>query len=543
MAETGFSYLVEESLGKQWHFTLSSEQKIQYACRENGRWTEPVSIDNQSVKLFRAAIDKRDRIHLLAYTLSKQLIYYEWDGDQWYHRMLYRISSRFENISYLEVLSTAGSIHLLYYIENSLKRAQESFVHSYLDNGRWKSDILMNFLTDQIVVPQLACSDEKGNLYCIYTKTLRNQAHCYFIKFDNRNAIWSKPVVLFHKPVKCSSFNGFVDSAGIMHIIWQERAAQKYSLYYKKIDTEALNFSSIEICIHEGNSPFLYPCISSGNGYHCWWIQDGKAMASHADHKGNHWDPPREITDKPLQPYIHVHKTLDGRSHSLLELGDGSPGFEWTMRRFFADSQGIQDKQGQDAKTESLQQPSSRMEYRPDASVLQDLRELNEKVDKAAARMDEFYTALYQLQDYIRQKDKSFFQMDAQLRKLSFEVEQLRSARSSGRSRTSSYVPVHTDEGMKLGIRSISEQEVSSNETAKSVSEMDVSSRTDTESAFEAVESNGKHKPKDAAPINENDNGDTERALLKNIDHGTGEIQLGNVSILINPEDEEAESL
>ena len=37
---------------------------------------------------------------------------------------------------------------------------------------------------------------------------------------------------------------------------------------------------------------------------------------------------------------------------------------------------------------------------------------------------------LYQLQDYIRQKDRSAFHVEAQIRKLSFELEQIRSMRA-----------------------------------------------------------------------------------------------------------------
>jgi hypothetical protein len=504
MPETGLSYLVEESLGKQWYFTLSDQNKIQYTCRENGAWTEAVPIDSQIVKFFRAAIDKRDRIYLLAYALSKQLIYYEWDGDQWYHRILYRITSRFENISYVEVLSAASRIHLLYYIENSLKRAQESFVHSYFEDGRWKSDVLMNYLTDQNVVPQMACRDEKGNLICIYTSVHRNQTQCHLVRFDSKNSFWSKPAVLFQKSVKCSSFNGFTDSSGMMHMVWQEEAGEQFSLYYKKIDTEALNFSGTDVCIREGNSSVQYPSIFSGNGYHCCWIHEGRTMISHADPLENHWDAEREMTDKPMKPYMHVYKQLDGQSVAVMELGDGSPDFERTARKTIAGGQSISEKQKKDAGADSPSRHSSQKIGKPESSVLQDMRELSEKVDQAAARMEEFYTALYQLQDYMRQKDKSFFQIDTQIRKLTFELDQLRSAKGSGRARTLSNVPVHTDENSM-------------------VDEQD--KKTEPGMENEAHTGNDANKEAEVSP-------------RRNIDRGSGEIQLGNVNILINPEEE-----
>jgi hypothetical protein len=45
--------------------------------------------------------------------------------------------------------------------------------------------------------------------------------------------------------------------------------------------------------------------------------------------------------------------------------------------------------------------------------------------------MDDFHAALYQIQDYIRQKDKNSFQREAQIRKLAFELEQIRAMRAN----------------------------------------------------------------------------------------------------------------
>jgi len=477
MAQTGLPYLVEESLGKKWYFFLSDQQRIQYACNENGVWTEETPIDGQLVKTFSVTIDRNDKIYLLAYTLTKQLIYYEWDGSQWYQRLLYRITSRFENISRLLVLSTLSHIHLFYYIESSLKRAQESFVHAILEEGRWKSDVIMNFLTDQTVMPEMICSDYKGNLHCVYTKALRNRTQCYFIKYDNEHKIWTKPTLLFQRSGKCSGFNGFADPSNVLHMVWTEEIKEKYYLNYRRIDTEVLSFSGTHVCIREATTPMLYPCIHSGNGYHCFWNQDGRSMASYADKTGLHWDKARDISDKELFPYIRIYKTLDSRTHTVLELGDGYPGFKWSTSYSIVEGQKSFESPDVDAKSNNKsnkeEQGSKQLDYQEEPSILEDIRLLSEKIEKASSRMDDFYTALYQLQEYIRQKDKSFYQMDAQIRKLSFEIDQLRTSRTSNRIKVSSYTE---------------------NEDTKETSEND--------------------------------------------DTGTEKIQLGNVSILVNPEEE-----
>lgn len=201
MIHTGNSYLLEESLGKQWYFAMTDQQIIEYSWKVDKTWTKPVPVDNQSIRQFSVTIDRNDTIYLLAYNTSKQLIYYEWKEDQWYQRLLLPISSRFENISFLEILSTQHHIHLFYYIENSLKRAQESLIHSYLKGGKWNSEVLMNFLTDQIVTPQLIRSYDKGNIFLVYTRRIQNQSRCYYVYYDNDNNAWMKSKIAWTRSI------------------------------------------------------------------------------------------------------------------------------------------------------------------------------------------------------------------------------------------------------------------------------------------------------------------------------------------------------
>ena len=172
MTQAGFSCLMEESLGKQWYFSLTEQQIIQYTWRDGNSWVQPAHIDGQPVKQFRVTIDRNDRIHLLAYNTSKHLIYYQWNGEQWYKRLLYRLQSRLR-IFPVWRFCTLNKVHILYYIENALKRAQESLIHAWLENSKWQSNVLLNFLSDQRIKPQLVQNDAQGNLYCIYTRIIR----------------------------------------------------------------------------------------------------------------------------------------------------------------------------------------------------------------------------------------------------------------------------------------------------------------------------------------------------------------------------------
>ncbi len=542
MRKTSFPYFVEDSLGKQWFFTLSDQQKIQYACRENGQWSEKIPIDGKTVRFFSVTMDNQDRICLLAYTLGKQLIYYEWDGRQWYQRTVYRVSSRFEDISWLSVLSNASHVHLFYYIENSLKRAQESFVHSYSENGRWKSRVLLHFLTDQNAMPQLVTSDKNGNLVCIYTKTLRDHTQCCLIRYDNLQQTWSRPSTLFQKPDKCSNFSGTVDSGGFLHMIWSEDNDREHHLNYKKIDTKARTPGSADpdVCIWKGSDPVQVPCIFPGRESHCFWIQGGKGMRSRKKPTDQHWESAHEIPDQKLIPYLHITKTLDGTSHAVMDLGDGYPDFAWSVgnpNRRMQENRPDGEKKARQTIHRKKQEPDTEaFSSLPDATVQTDIRNLSKKLDQTNARMDVFQHSLYEMQDHIRQKDKSFFQMDAQVRKLSFELEQIRresrrfpSADLPVRPKTSTKDTLSLEESS--GSQTDPENESSGPDADKEKEEKAEKQdmRKQDTGKQEAEDDTGRNpknsRPASDAPENENAGKEDE------------EIRLGNISIRINPEE------
>lgn len=528
MTRTGLSCLVEESLGRQWYFTLNDQQIIEYSWKDGDSWTQPAQVDGQLVKQFRVTIDRNDKICLLVYNTLKQLIYYEWNGEQWYHRLLYRIHSRFESISYLEILSTGNQVHIFYYIENALKRAQESLIHSYLEERTWQSNVLLNFLTDQGVMLRLIQNDVQGNLFGIYTRIIRYETRCYFIYYDNFHASWSKPFTLFQQSGICSGFDGHGDSAGNFHMVWLEEAGSEYRLNYRKINPTAPNSGAETVCILDETQQLYNPGILTGKDLHCFWIQDGKGLVSRGDVSGKQWDQPRELYKGSVKSYRKITKTLDGNAHFRMELGDGYPGFAWTLETLLSGkkpeysklekqtpSQEIHLKNEKNHNTNPIQ-PAP--EEKKEQILFHSIDELQAKMDmfqtemnEMKDRLDDFHAALYQLQDYIRQKDKTSFQKEAQIRKLAFELEQLRTLR------TATPIPYTAKYEEQQEKKEIPIEQPALTEKSEST-QTDLSDESDI--LQEQFEQN--------------------KTPLKNIDLGSGEIQLGNVSIMINPEDEEA---
>lgn len=422
MNDKGISYFVEESLSKQWYFYISEKQRLCYTYRDNENWSEPMTFDGQLIKFFSVTIDSKDTIYILAYTNTKQLHYYEWDGYQWLHRTIYRVSSRFEDISYITMVSTISGVHFFYYIENSLKRAQEALVHYYLHDGNWKRGELLNFLSDEGVSLQTINSNFNGDLYLIYTKRLQNVTHCYYNKLDNKASAWSNPVLLFQKLSKCSGYNSFIDSSGDIHLVWKEQLSQKFNLYYQKTYTGDVKNSTMEVLLHTGAVEMEYLSVFGKNKFYCCWLEDGKGMFCMRD-LSQIWQAPKDIPYEALKPYMHISKTLDDQTHAILLLGDGHPNYKWSIQKLEEESIAIQENKQKDV---NIDYHSNAALHQQTTTTKQSLEQLVKRIDEFSSKMDDIYTALYQIQEHIQQRDKSIYQMDSQVKKLSFDIEQFR---------------------------------------------------------------------------------------------------------------------
>ena len=474
MTIPSFSCLITEPLGKKWYFRTSDQQVLEYIWTENKEWSLPVQIDGQPIKQFRVTIDNNDRIHLLSYNTLRQVVYYKWDGKQWLHRLLHRIGSRFENVSFLEILSTDDRIHAFYYIENALQRSREYLIHSWLETDKWQNNVLLNSMSDQRVCIQLIINDNEGNLFGIYTKTTRNETNCYYIYYNKLNTSWSKSILLFRTNDDCSHFNGCTDSNGNLHIIWREQRKSKHRLFYKKIHKTASQTSSL-ICIAESETmPIQHPCLEANYFILCFWQQDGRIWFRRGDISGRHWQNAQELFKGSVRLYRKITRTLDGNYYFRTEIGEGYPNFSWTVNTLLTENT----KEGLTNIKEDVDSPASVLNIVEEQMHCQ-IEEINNKIEKLRMdikeideRMDEFYSALFQLQDYIKKSERVSFERNAEIQRLAFELEQIRM----------------------------------------------------------------KTKDYDTTNSSKND-ADIIKPPPKNIDSGSGEIQVGNISILVNQDD------
>jgi len=477
MPNSDHSCLVEDMLGRQWYFTLSDRQVIVYTRRENDNWSYPLEINENPVKRFRVTIDQDDKLHILAYDSLRQLVYYEWNGNIWLDHLLHRVQSRFENIAFIEILYTAGKIHIFYFIESSLQRSHEYLIHTLIENDKLQNNVVMTFLSDQRVKIQLVQNDTDGNVFIIYTKIIYNDTHCYCIYHDYKSSSWSKPVLLFRINGECSNFDGYADSNGNLNIIWLEKNNLEYRLNYIKLNKTYIQDNYTIYVIDSKALPIQKLCIHLDDFMYCFWQQDKIIWFSQSNINSIQWSEAQELFNGSVDIYRRIIRTLNGDSRFYNEIGEGYPNFSWTVKSLI--------KERNDKVEDKSKQNKGWSNEKKDKGIIQELDEIYRKfeffqnrIKEIDEKIDNLYSALYQLQDYIRQSEKNSFERNAQIQKLAFELEQLRALKDKGNS-------------------------------------------TDYDKNISNIKK------------------DTIKPLPNNVDLGNGEILLGNVSILINPDEDQ----
>lgn len=488
MAEKQLSYFLEQKSGKQWHLTLSENQKLLYSYKYGENWSVPTEIDRQLHKAFSAAPDQTHRIFVVAFTHTKQLIYYEWNGQEWLQRSIYRIHSRFENISFIMVLPTATTVHIFYYLENSLRKTQESLIHYYMDKDDWTVGKNLNFISDDGVMPRCIAADKTGKIHLVFTKKHREDNHCYYTLLDIGSRNWTVPALLFRTEANLSEFELSIDPSEILHLVWVEEKEAKYRLKYqhKNVDIgEKHPWEEISV-LYEGSEKPVHPALIVQDEPLCFFITDTELKASTLlrPEENFPWTEKVEANRlKDLESNWKITMKPDGIPERLSLIGRGYPDAPWSVLEVV--SQLPKDRYGRNPKPLAEAQ----------ATFEPEIVQLRKQFAQITSQLDEVYSSLYLMQDHLKQRDKSLYQMEATVKRLNFELEQLRPTSVPPTEKKRQKKTVTLDE-----------------------------SKTEVDTA--EIKDEAKERKKKDLPEEIPDSKDP------------NEIVLGNISILINPEDE-----
>ncbi|HPT79336.1 MAG TPA: hypothetical protein PK830_09575 [Candidatus Atribacteria bacterium] len=485
VSEKGAGCLIKQASGTLWYFFLD-DQRLFYTKKLDAGWASPVSLDMHVIKYYSAILLNDDRIMILAYLSSKELWLYELAGGKWHKRSLYKISTGFENITFLKLVLSQGRLHMFYYIESSLPTAKDKLMHYMLDGDTWKRLEPLHFVSGASFSPLDIRSGDPAGLHLFVKRELHGTTAFFMSIFDESTMGWSEKHLLFERPGKCRSFSCLPDRTGYIHFVWNEESLRKQILYYKKIEKNDLDGRITEdVPIYYSTKEIRNPALVPASKPVCFWMEGTKALYCVLQRNSSGVYEVKSVDREKVCPYTYI--IYDGyKNEPNIIYGDGYPGFDWNVLSLPDMNQGIENPDL--AKTEDEGEAAI---SEPVSSSAQEQHE-EKKLAELESKLDDLYSALFQIKEYIRQKDMSLYQLSTQVKKLTFDIEQMRSKNIQYKSRTlrrSRPVTVIHSPGT-------TEAHVSINDT--------------------------EDKSTDGTEIQE----------------GQEEIVLGSVSIIVNPEDE-----
>lgn len=563
-------YLLEDSKGTKWYFYLSEDNKLLFSVNTGGSWSKPAGVDRYSVKCFSATIDHRDKAYLLVYTHSRMLIYYEWDGYQWLHNIIYQTRSRFESIPFLSITTSQLTTHIFYYIENALRKSRESLVHFYLSKYEWKKGPALTFPSDEGVIPVDMVLDPSGNINFISYRKKNDKVLWYINTLENASSHWDAEQLLFTSKISPENTNIYIDKEKIVHFLLTEKKEDKYVLKYRNANLANLGQEediakpilldeTVSAPIHIFGGKDMAECIWAVNNE----IRIRETESVYAQNK-------RLKTASKDTVSTYVYKTIKNNKTPVcqIRMGDGYPDFSWAV------GEGVEETTGEAAggatgKTDSLVAPVNKVmiyqneqtESSPHSEKYKkELSKLKKQIKSLSSQIDELYSSLVIIKDHLEERNRILFDLETTVKLLSNKVN----AKPSNRFPASFQNKETYDKKSGIVITGSLDSTIGHKNESKSIDGQITcidASRTDQESTDTSDVSSTDAKTIDTSKVT-SDSVQNDKPTLNSTSYKTSsgievktltdeevkeyenknnkpeEINLGNVSIIINPEDD-----
>ena len=390
-------HLLESPSGVLWNIYIDEDMHMVYSKKQNSSWSGAMPLDKFSIKSFSATIDMEDKVHIVAYTTTKQLIYYQWDGSQWLYSIMTTIRSRFQDIPFSKIVSDGDNVHVLYHVESALHRNKDVVYHYYGDGFNWQGGRIFSFPSeDNISIDSLYWYD-KSYIDLYYSQKEDSKTLVYKSRFNKKNSLWGDPVPSFHIPLSLEKVQICVDDKKNEHLIGIHDEGDMYTLYYIPRDGK-------QIAVSSQPEPFTFPLITTlDRDIYMTWNIDDKILSSVLDKEREEFHRLRETHRNDMWLIDHVTVQSDGISY---------------IRTSWKD---IFSQTDVDDELKSYYYPKS-----DEIEILQrDIYSIKNQIVNFETQLDDLYSLFHTLKDYIMQYEKSLYQIQVSLKKQANEIAQI----------------------------------------------------------------------------------------------------------------------
>ena len=403
-------YLIKRSKGQLWYIFLK-KQRLNYLIKQDQSWTRPELMDSCTYKYFVTCLGYDDSIYVLAYTYSKQLLLYIWSNNGWNKIHITSLSSKYEDINYISLKLVLGKLHILYFVNNSLQKARVSLKHYVLDNSVLIPLDSLNFFSDDRVMALNINSDDKGLIYFFYKRQLAKTFYLALSIYRKDKKTWSKEILLASSSRPVKDFDSKIGLGRDLHFLWSEVVDNQVSLYYKRATLEAIiNKRAIRsLRLFTISNTIEYLSLSTANEIGVFWMDQSRGFYYLISEEKPDKNNIRVIDYRPVSPY-YLALNDKTKNNPILVIGDGFPVFKWNILELI------------DAKNNRLGKENKILER--DNKLIKDLKL---RLEKHEQLIEELYKAFENLNNTLKEKDKSIHRLNIKIKQLSFELEQMRS--------------------------------------------------------------------------------------------------------------------
>lgn len=412
-------YLLEGPSGKLWNVYIDENMHLVYSKEEEGSWSDPTPLDKLYIRDFSCTIDSNDKVHIVAYSTKRQLIYYQWNGEKWLYSIMDTLRSQSQDVSFAQVISHREHVHILYYLENSLYRNRNPFYHYYGDGFHWKGGRAFTFSPEEnVYISNISCQDnDRISLY--YSKIYNGKTTVNKTEFNSQSYIWSDPQPAFDLSIYLDTPRVYIDRNGQEHLIGTHIQGNTHTLYY-------IFHNGAQIPISSQSKPFGSPIMSfADNDIYVTWAADGKIFKSILNEKNNSFHMLREVHMDSMSPVDHV--TVGENGISYLESNWNDISFSRSMN------------------------DEANPYYYPQADELEilqrDVNSIRNTLANFQHQLEDLYSLYSSLKDHILHYEKVIYQIQLAMKRHDNEIARIHNIPKKNRSQAQLNYSIQVPEG------------------------------------------------------------------------------------------------
>lgn len=408
------SFVLKASSGNIWHFSVSPEHNLVYSQSDSqtsiGTTVQNVLLDSQPVRDLAATIDSSDNIHVLTYTTTNQLVYCRWDGLKWQRQTVEYIRSPAQDISYFTIMAHRDSIHIIYYIKGLLRRGTESLVHYRGNGNKWTRQRIWTFASDSLTSIEDTFIDNLGNVHLLFSQQSNNQPLLLYSCFSPSFSSWSSPITIYEPNCQFSECYLYAKPRDRIHIICKEKEGTNYTIRYLSLKNALPPIRDTQEAksIYQGQDEPVHPTLLLSDQLYCLWKMKGDIYCTTSHDGGNTWSSPRIIPHAQSDSITFFYYTSFDRPH-----------LPPTLRLW-----GINYKEAIDLSAPQAIQNTTIVQKKEDQQLI--YSRLEKRIATIERQLENITSNIYAFEEQLLQSRKVMYFIETMIKKLNFEVEQLR---------------------------------------------------------------------------------------------------------------------